>query len=123
MPTYREVVTDVRAPQKVLGPVEALGSLSLADFRRLGSDAMIRTQKIAEEIEALGRDSFSQRTAGIRAWRQSPTFQSYLEIGRMAMDRNEEVADIIQLLSAQGKPVLSADEMEAIGALNRQFRF
>ncbi len=123
VPSYRDVVTDVRAPQKVLGPVEALGSLSIADFRRLGADPVTRTQKIAEEIEALSRDSFAQRTAGIRAWRQSPTFQSYLEIGRMAMERNEEVSDVIQLLSAQGKPVLSADEMEAIGALNRQFRF
>ncbi len=123
VPSYREVVTDVRAPQKVLGPVEALGSLSIADFRRLGTDPVTRTQKIAEEIEALSRDSFAQRTAGIRAWRQSPTFQSYLEIGRMAMERNEEVSDVIQLLAAQGKPVLSAEEMEAIGALNRQFRF
>ena len=76
-PSYREMVTDVRAPSRVMGPVEVLGNLSLDDFRRLGDSAGARIGKIAEEMDALTRDSFAQRAAGIAAFRQSPTFKAY----------------------------------------------
>ncbi|MFA6587974.1 MAG: hypothetical protein WCT08_02795 [Patescibacteria group bacterium] len=122
-PSYQEMVTDVRAPVKVMGPIEVLASLTLEDFRRLGVDPEARTKKIIDEIEALGKDSFGQKAAGIQAWRKSPTFQNYLQIGQMAMEKKEDLTDIIQLLKAQGKPSLGTDEFEAIGALMRQFRF
>lgn len=122
-PSYQEMVTDVRAPSKVMGPIEVLGSLTLEDFRRLGSDPEARAEKIENEIEALGRDSFSQKAAGLQAWRKSPTFQNYLQIGQMAMEKKQDLIDVIQLLKAQGKPTLMMDEFEAISALMKKFRF
>jgi len=122
-PSYREVVTDVRAPAKVMGPIEVLGSLSLDDFRRLGATPGEQVRKIIDEVEALGRDSFAQRAAGIAAFRQSPTFKAYLALGQQSMERKEEVADIIDLLRARGTPALTAAEFEAIGALMRTFRY
>lgn len=122
-PSYREMVTDVRAPSRVMGPVEVLGNLSLDDFRRLGDSAGARIGKIAEEMDALTRDSFAQRAAGIAAFRQSPTFKAYLQLGQMAMERKEEVAEIIDLLKVQHTPTLTPEEFEAIGALMRQFRY
>jgi hypothetical protein len=106
-----------------MGPIEALGMLTINDLRRLGSSPQECLQKIELEIEALGKDSFSQKAAGIQAWRQSPVFQAYLTIGRMAMERNEEVTDIIELLSAQRKTTLTSEELEQISLLNRRFRF
>ncbi len=122
-PTYREVVTDVRAPSKVMGPIEVLGSLQVEDFRRLGGTPLACTMKIAEELEVLGQDSFAQRAAGIAAFRQSPVFKLYLTLGQLAMERKEEVREIVELMKAQSKPSLTEPEFEAIGALMRQFRF
>ncbi len=122
-PSYRDVVTDVRAPVRVMGPIEVLGNLSIDDFRRLGGTPLACTQKIAEEIEALGQDSFTQRSAGISAFRQSPVFRSYLTLGQLAMERKEEVQEIAELLRAQAKPSLTQAEFEAIGQLMRQFRY
>lgn len=122
-PTYRDMVTDVRAPSRVMGPVEVLGNLTLDDFHRLGETPTDRVNKIMEEIEALSKDSFAQRAAGISAFRQSPTFKAYLLLGQMAMERKEEVTEIIDLLKAQGTPSLDAEEFEAVGSLMRQFRF
>lgn len=122
-PSYRDMVTDVRAPAKVMGPIEILGNLSIEDFRRLGQTAAERIAKIAEEIDTLTRDSFSQRAAGIAAFRQSPTFKAYLTLGQMAMERKEEVTEIIDLLKAQNTTTLTPEEFEAIGVLMRQFRY
>lgn len=122
-PTYRDMVTDVRAPSRVMGPVEVLGNLGLDDFRRLGETPTDRVNKIMEEIEALSKDSFAQRAAGISAFRQSPTFKAYLLLGQMAMERKEEVTEVIDLLKAQGTPSLNPEEFEAVGSLMRQFRF
>ncbi|MDP2790035.1 MAG: hypothetical protein Q8O51_02815 [bacterium] len=122
-PTYREVITDVRAPSRVMGPIEVLGSLKIDDFRRLGGTPQACTLKIAEEFEVLGQDSFAQRAEGISAFRQSPAFKSYLMLGQLAMERKEEVREVVELMKAQGKQSLNEAEFEAIGALMRQFRF
>jgi hypothetical protein len=122
-PTYREVVTDVRAPSRVMGPIEVLGSLQIDDFRRLGGTPQACTLKVAEEFEVLGQDSFAQRAAGISAFRQSPVFKAYLTLGQMAMERKEEVREVVELMKAQGKQSLTEGEFEAIGTLMRQFRF
>jgi hypothetical protein len=122
-PTYREVVTDVRAPSRVMGPVEVLGNLHIDDFRRLGGTPQACALKVAEEFEVLGQDSFAQRVAGITAFRQSPVFKSYLSLGQMAMERKEEVREVVELLKAQGKASLTEAEFEAIGKLMRQFRY
>jgi hypothetical protein len=122
-PTYREVVTDVRAPSRVMGPIEVLGSLQVDDFRRLGGTPQACTLKIAEEFDVLGQDSFAQRAAGIAAFRQAPVFKAYLALGQLAMERKEEVREVVELLKAQGKQSLTEAEFEAIGALMRQFRY
>lgn len=123
VPSYREVITDVRPPAKAMGPIEAIGSLTISDFRRLGSTPLECIQKIEQEIEALGQDSFSQKAAGLQAWRQSPVFQAYLTIGQMAMERNEEVTEVIELLSAQGKATLTSEELEQVSLFNRRSRY
>ncbi len=122
-PSYRDVVTDVRAPVQVMGPVEVLGNLTIDDFRRLGGTPQACVAKIAEEVEALGQDSFAQRAAGISAFRQSPVFRAYLTTGQLAMERKEEIQEVAELLRAQGKPALTQAEFEAIGQLMRQFRY
>lgn len=122
-PNYRDMVTDVRAPAKIMGPIEVLGNLTIEDFRRLGSTAVAATAKITEEVDALARDSFAQRAAGIAAFRQSPTFKAYLQLGQMAMERKEEVVEIIELLKVQKTATLTPEEFEAIGALMRTFRY
>ena len=100
-PTYREVVTDVRAPQRVMGPIEVLGSLHIDDFRRLGGTPQACTLKIGEEFEVLGQDSFVQRAEGISSFRQSPVFKAYLTLGQLAMERKEEVREVVELLKAK----------------------
>lgn len=106
-----------------MGPIEVLASLHIDDFRRLGGTPQACTLKIAEEFEVLGQDSFAQRAEGIAAFRQSPAFKSYLTLGQLAMERKEEVKEVVELLKAQGKQSLTEAEFEAIGALMRQFRF
>ena len=64
-----------------------------------------------------------RRSQGIEAWRNSETYQLYLEIGQRSLERGMQIKQLIDEYTSQSKPTLLLDEFEAISDLNRMLRF
>lgn len=128
-PTMADVTTQKVAPTKVdnkrvlVGPVDELANMSLDNFRRLGPDAASRAQRIYEKIAVLEKDSVSKKAAGIAAWRQSPVYSQYLDLGASSLMGNQDIVNLINQRQQAGTQVLSLEEFNTVGDLNRLLRF
>ena len=114
---------DVKYVPKLLGPIDELRELDLANFRRLGKDASEAAIKIRDKIKFLEEENYSQRLAGIKAWRESPVNGLYLAIGRESISENKPINVIIEARRNAGREYLSSHEFEAVMDLNKELRF
>jgi len=114
---------DVHKDYKLVGPLEELNSLSLLTFRRLGASTVERTAKIFSKIDYLGKESLVKKAGGVKAWRQSPLYKMYLAIGQASLEHSLAISEIIKQYQAQGEEIMTLEEFEAIGDLNRRLRF
>jgi hypothetical protein len=105
------------------GPVQELENLLLSTFRRYGNNATERTQKLLQKINVLEKDSVTKKTAGIAAWRKSPVFKLYLDLGAGSLLKNQEISQLIAERKTAGQDVLTVEEFQAIGDLNKLLRF
>ena len=121
-PAVRPVFTDVVAPPKLIGPVEELRRLTVADFRRLSKDPREACLKVRDKIDLLADQAFELKTQGIKAWQESAVNKLYLEILRLSLE-GTPVADIIAKREHDGDPTLSKIEFDAIMDHNRKLRF
>ncbi|MFC1687164.1 hypothetical protein ACFL0L_01120 [Patescibacteria group bacterium] len=122
----RPRVTDIvetPAKAKILGPIDELADMSLEDFRRYGSSVEDAKNKILEKINLLEEESYAKRFAGIKAWRRSPVFQTYLAMGRLGIETAKPIKDVIASYTEQQKEVLSNEEFETIADLNSLLRY
>ena len=106
-----------------MGPVEELRSLNLIDFRRLSNNPRQAIAMINEKINLLEQESFGQRLAGIKAWRESDLYRLYLEIGRQSLQQGRLVKEIVGERIKNSQPALTEGEFEAIMDLNKNLRF
>lgn len=116
-------MADIRAPYRVLGPVDELRTMSLDEFRRLGTTVADATKKLMEKINLLEEESYTKRADGIAAWKQSPVNQLYLDVGRASMEAAKPVEDVIHERQQAGTPTLTIDEFTGVVDLNRLLRF
>ena len=116
-------MSDIQVPSKMTGPVDELRTLTLMDFRRLGADTKQAVAHIVEKIELLGEESFGKRAEGTNAWRQSPLYKLYLEMGVESMERGEPIGIVISRRSTSNRPYLSEHEFTAVADLNQNLRF
>ncbi|MFA6393902.1 MAG: hypothetical protein WCW25_03465 [Patescibacteria group bacterium] len=120
----RKKMEDVKFTPKILTPVEELKYLDLSNFRRLYKNSPAEAAgKIMEKIALLEEEEYAKKTAGIKAWRQSPLTRLYLAIGSEAITERKPVVDIIAKRKADNKDFLSEEEIHAIMDLNRELRF
>lgn len=105
------------------GPVREIESFDLITFRRLGSDAQTRVDKILDKINLLEQDSYTKKAQGIKAWRNSPLYKLYLQLGTQSMSEGKEVSALIDEMQKKGQDTLSFDEFSAISDLNQKIRF
>lgn len=75
----RPRMADVRAPQKLYGPVDELAALTVADFRRLSSDPAEAVRKIRHKLALLEDESLTRRAEGIQALQKSPLYRAYAQ--------------------------------------------
>ncbi len=117
--------TPIKAPVKhmLVGPVDELANMNIDNFRRLGPDASSRAQRIYEKIAILEKDSVTKKAAGIAAWRQSPVYQQYLELGASSLMQGQEISNLILKRNQAGEQVLALEEFNTIGDLNKLLRF
>jgi hypothetical protein len=126
--TINDVVNKVNlAPERIkntlTGPVEELANMSLNTFRRYGNTATDRTEKILQKINILEKDSVTKKTLGITAWRKSPIYKLYLELGSGSLMKGQEVSQMIAEQKMAGQEVLTIEEFQAISDLNKLLRF
>lgn len=114
---------DVKVVPKILSPIDELRQMSLISFRRLASEPASAAQKIKEKIKLLEGDGYGKRLEGIKAWRESPVYKSYLEIGSGSMGSNQPIDAIIENIKTEGRDSLNNQEFEAVMNLNKDLRF
>jgi hypothetical protein len=114
---------DVKYVPKLTGPVDELREMDFVNFRRLSHDPLSAIAKIKEKISSLENEDYSQRLAGIKAWRESPVNKLYLAIGQESISQGRSVGEIIKARIAAGQDFLSEQEFLSIMDLNKSLRF
>lgn len=119
----RPVVSDIRPPTRVMGPIEELAALTIDDYRRLGRNLAESNDKVMEKLDLLEEESFLKRDEGVKAWKTSPAHKLYLSIGRASMEKNLAVADVIRQYNENGSNALTPQEFEALADLNKRISY
>jgi hypothetical protein len=122
-PTGHRPVVDIINANRLSGPIEQLGSMSLAEFRRLSSNPTEAVQKIEDLLSTLETTSYDERVKGVLAWRDSPVNQAYLQMAEEALAQGVALSEISARKRTQGKESLSLAEIKAIALLNGRIRF
>lgn len=116
-------VADVKKVEALVGPVQELGTMSIAEFRRMSSDPHEAANKILNILELLEENDYEERVKGVRAWRKNPINALYLQIVHDALEHEMSVADSAAKLRNAGEDSLSSVEIEAIVELNKRMSF
>ncbi|MDP3964963.1 MAG: hypothetical protein Q8Q20_04930 [bacterium] len=119
----RPKVSDITPPKKMVGPVEELAELTLDDYRKLGKTLEDSNDKILEKLDLLEEDSYLKRAEGVKAWKRSPVYHTYLNIGRESMEKDMAVVDVIRRREEDGRPVLTKEEFQNVADLNKRISF
>ncbi len=122
-PMAKPSLVDVKAPPRVVGPLEELKTLSLVDFRRLDPSSVRALEKIRTKIDLIGETSVARRLEAVRAWQASPIYGAYLRIGRSSIEQGKTVAQVAAEFEAAGTAALTADEFNAVIDFNVKLRF
>ncbi|MFZ2681570.1 MAG: hypothetical protein WAZ14_00505 [Patescibacteria group bacterium] len=116
-------MVDVVSSARLAGPIEQLGRLTPAEFRRLSSNAGEAGQKIEDLLSALEATSYEERLKGVLAWRNSPMNQLYLQITAEALSQGLTLPEESSRRRAAGQDSLSPAEIKALALLNAKIRF
>ena len=122
-PNSKVRVEDVKYVPRVMGPLEEIKYLDITNFRRLASEPAKIIEKIKDKINLLGEAGYEKKFSGIKAWRQSPVYALYLEIGNLSISENKPIDVIIEEKKIRGEEYLTGAEFEAIMDLNKDLRF
>jgi len=120
--TDRPTIADIKGSSRLVGPVEELRAMTLNDYRRLAPDALGCIRRLYEKIQQLGKESFSRRAEGIKAWRESETYRLYVAMGQDSLLQAKTVPDVIAARQGSGQPALTEQEYSYISDLNRKLR-
>lgn len=116
-------VTDVVAGNRLMGPVEQLGTMTLADFRRLSTNPDEAVRKMEALLLALQKTSYEDRVRGVLAWRKSPLAGLSIALMTESLNTGVAVAEIAARRRSQGKETLGPAEMQALSKWNEKVRF
>ncbi|MDD5289950.1 MAG: hypothetical protein PHT40_01970 [Patescibacteria group bacterium] len=116
---YQSYLLKEQRERRVMGPVEELLNMDLKEFRALGRSPKESVNKLYEKIMALANVSLEERAKGIAAWKSSPLYQLYVNVGEESLIKSLPIEGILK-----NKPSgLTWDEFQAIGDLNEQLNY
>lgn len=118
--TNQRLIHDIKRPVRPVSPAEELASLTADDFRQMARTFAEAAGKVLERINLLAEESYSKRSEGIAAWRQSDLYKVYLGIGSESMASAQPIDVVIERRKAAGQPYLTTDEFAVLADLNRQ---
>ncbi|NBS69716.1 hypothetical protein EBT31_12510, partial [bacterium] len=116
-------VTDIVSGNKLMGPVEQLGTMTLADFRRLSTNPDEAVRKMEALLLSLQKTSYEDRVRGVLAWRKSPLATLYVTLMAESLNTGVAVAEIAARRRSQGQESLGPAEMQALARWNEKTRF
>ncbi|MFH1597925.1 MAG: hypothetical protein ABIB97_02535 [Patescibacteria group bacterium] len=119
----RPKIEDIKKLPKVMSPIDEIREMDLGDFRRLGTDARGRVNKLIEKLEILEEESYAKKAQGKDAWKKSRIYMLYLEIGQQSMVQAKPIEEIVAVRAQQNLPTINFDEFEAIADFNKTLRF
>lgn len=119
----RPKMQDVVPAVKLQGPIEELKFMGLAELRRIGTNSLDNIASIKTKIDALEEESFTKKVEGIKAWRQSPLYNLYVQVGRASMEQGKSISQIITAKQQTEKETLTVLEFEKITDLNKELRY
>ena len=119
----KPTLTDVKAPPKVLGPLEELKSMTIIDLRRLAPTSTEQLAKVQQKIDVIGETSLTRRLEAIKAWQASEVYQLYLKLGRQSMGQGKTIGSLVQQAISLGEPTLTDEEFNSIVDFNTKLRF
>ncbi|OGY55944.1 MAG: hypothetical protein A2912_03085 [Candidatus Buchananbacteria bacterium RIFCSPLOWO2_01_FULL_40_23b] len=121
--TQKPKIQDIRFEPRLTGPVEEIKTMTLDDFRRLAPTPVLAIEKILEKIQLLEQESFTKKVAAIKSWKENKISRLYFELGEQSMEEKKPVTEIIARRQAQGQPILTVEELEAVIELNQRLRY
>ena len=119
----RPRMEDIKVPTKIMGPLEELESMDLKSFHQLSTDPFDATQIIKSKIDLLEDESYEKKSAGILAWKSSPLFNLYLEIGQESFNHGKSIIRVLNERDNNNKENLTVEEFNSITDLNQNLRF
>lgn len=114
--------SDIRAPQRLLGPIDELAFMTLIDWRRLSPDPAVRIQKIRSKIEVIGEDGGMEKIRAVQAFQQSEPAKIYREILRESLQKHENTETLIAEREGAHIPTLDTVEFEVVKAFLAEIR-
>ena len=118
--TRKPSMVDVHSTPVAIGPLDELRSMTIVDWRRLGGDGAAIQKRVKEKIELFKEDSYDMFAQGLRAWRESPLYQSYLGAACEALDKGITLQESVLQRKAKENSALSQSEFLAILRLNKE---
>ncbi len=122
-PAPAPTMTDVRAVDRLVGPIEELRRMTLSDFHKLAADSAEAARKIQDKLKLLEEDSFTKKFDGIAALKESELFSIYFALARASLMKGISIEQAIAERASENLPGLTITEFNAIMELNRQLRF
>ncbi len=119
----KKLIADVALPSSLVGPIEELQQLTIAEWRRMAGDTSERAQKVLQRINIIAEDSLTEQARAIEAWKMSPLYKLYIAIGQECMERSASVEAVVKDREGRGEQTLTVEEFEAIADLNRSLQF
>ncbi|OIO19811.1 MAG: hypothetical protein CO029_01935 [Candidatus Magasanikbacteria bacterium CG_4_9_14_0_2_um_filter_41_10] len=110
--------TDIHAPeplQKIVGPLEEIGQITLTDFRRYGKDPAKATAILKAKITVIRDESYLEFQKVKVAWTQSPLYGQYLS--HIAQSLSEKTP-----LAISDSDDMSPDDMKEIAVFSAMLR-
>ena|SRR3989338_475508 len=119
-PLSRPSMVDVRSTPIALGPLDEFKLMTLTEFRRLSPDTATAAKRLQEKFSIIRDESYDTLMQSLRAWRSSPLYQSYLNVGAMALSAGVTVKQL--LARPTQSAMLSEGEFMAMLELGRQLQ-
>lgn len=107
----------------VMGPVDEIRSINLADFRKLAENPAEAADKILQKISLLEDESLLKKAQGVTAWHDSEIYKVYLQIGAASMSEKKPIEQVIRELREKGKLYLAPEEFNVVADLNRKLSY
>lgn len=122
-PAPTPTMTDVRAVDRLVGPIEELRRMTLSDFHKLAADSAEAARKIQDKLKLLEEDSFTKKFDGIAALKESELFSIYFALARASLMKGISIEQAIAERASENLPGLTIAEFNAIMELNKAMRF